>query len=153
MIATLLALCLLCQQQPTADAPATPATPASSPSAAAKPARDVFLRGLDRMEATEFDTFLTEVPAGGRGLNPLLQNPYMATHPPSLYIGLVSCAVPFAFGMAALITGNLDDSWLRSVRRWVLLSWFFLTLGLTLGMLWAYEVLGWGPPVIAAAIK
>jgi cytochrome c-type biogenesis protein CcmF len=91
-----------------------------------------------------FDTFLTTPPAQGKGLNPLLQNPYMATHPPSLYIGLVSCAVPAAFAMAALITGNLDDTWLRSVRRWVLLSWFFLSLGLTLGMLWAYEVLGWG---------
>lgn len=95
-------------------------------------------------EKRPFDTFLMEAPAAGKGLNPLLQNPYMATHPPSLYIGLVSAAVPFAFGMAALVTGNLDDSWLRSVRRWVLISWFFLSLGLTLGMLWAYEVLGWG---------
>ena len=95
-------------------------------------------------EKRPFDTFLTEAPATGKGLNPLLQNPYMATHPPSLYLGLVSAAVPFAFAMAALITGNLDDSWLKSVRRWVLVSWFFLSLGLTLGMLWAYEVLGWG---------
>ncbi|MSP62573.1 MAG: heme lyase CcmF/NrfE family subunit, partial [Myxococcales bacterium] len=95
-------------------------------------------------EKRPFDTFLVEAPAQGKGLNPLLQDPYMAFHPPSLYIGLVSCAVPFAFGMAALITGNLDDSWLRSVRRWVLVSWFFLSLGLTLGMLWAYHVLGWG---------
>ena len=95
-------------------------------------------------EKRPFDTFLMEAPITGKGLNPLLQNPYMATHPPSLYIGLVSASVPFAFGMAALITGNLDDGWLRSVRRWVLISWFFLSLGLTLGMLWAYEVLGWG---------
>jgi cytochrome c-type biogenesis protein CcmF len=91
-----------------------------------------------------FDTFLTEAPTAGKGMSPLLQDPYMAVHPPSLYTGLVSCAVPYAFGMAALITGNLDDSWLRSVRRWVLLSWFFLSLGLTLGMLWAYHILGWG---------
>jgi cytochrome c-type biogenesis protein CcmF len=91
-----------------------------------------------------FDTFLTAAPTVGKGLNPLLQDAYMAFHPPSLYIGLVGCAVPFAFGMAALITGNLDDSWLRSVRRWVLVSWFFLSLGLVLGMLWAYHVLGWG---------
>jgi cytochrome c-type biogenesis protein CcmF len=95
-------------------------------------------------EKRPFDVFLTEAPTAGKGLNPLLQDPYMAIHPPSLYIGLVSCAVPFAFGMAALITGNLDDSWLRSVRRWVLISWFFLSFGLILGMLWAYHVLGWG---------
>jgi cytochrome c-type biogenesis protein CcmF len=91
-----------------------------------------------------FDTFLTESPVAGKGLNPLLQDPYMATHPPSLYIGYVSASVPFAFGMAALITGNLDDSWLQSVRRWMLLCWYFLSQGLILGSLWAYHVLGWG---------
>ena len=78
------------------------------------------------------------------GLNPLLQNLYMATHPPSLYIGFVGMTIPFAFGMAALITGHLDDSWLRAVRRWMMIGWLFLSLGLTLGMLWAYEELGWG---------
>ena len=91
-----------------------------------------------------FDTFLTEAPLAGKGLNPLLQDPYMATHPPSLYTGYVSASVPFAFGMAALITGNLDDSWLQSVRRWMLLCWYFLSQGLILGSLWAYHVLGWG---------
>lgn len=91
-----------------------------------------------------FDTFLDTVPAVGKGLNPLLQDFYMATHPPSLYVGYVSASVPFAFGMAALITGNLDDSWLQSVRRWMLLSWYFLSQGLILGALWAYHVLGWG---------
>jgi cytochrome c-type biogenesis protein CcmF len=91
-----------------------------------------------------FDTFLTEAPLLGKGLNPLLQDPYMATHPPSLYTGYVSASVPFAFGMAALITGNLDDSWLQSVRRWMLLCWYFLSQGLILGSLWAYHVLGWG---------
>jgi cytochrome c-type biogenesis protein CcmF len=91
-----------------------------------------------------FDTFLTDAPLLGKGLNPLLQDPYMATHPPSLYTGYVSASVPFAFGMAALITGNLDDSWLQSVRRWMLLSWYFLSQGLILGSLWAYHVLGWG---------
>jgi cytochrome c-type biogenesis protein CcmF len=80
----------------------------------------------------------------GKGLNPLLQNPYMATHPPSLYLGFVSATVPFAFGLAALITGNLDDSWLQSTRRWMIVSWYFLSQGLILGMLWAYETLGWG---------
>ena len=74
----------------------------------------------------------------------LLQNPYMAIHPPSLYTGFVGMTIPFAFAMAALITGYLDDSWLRAVRRWTMVSWLFLSLGLTLGMIWAYEELGWG---------
>jgi cytochrome c-type biogenesis protein CcmF len=91
-----------------------------------------------------FTTFLTEAPADGRGLNPLLQNPYMAIHPPSLYTGFVGMTIPYAFAMAALITGHLDDSWLRAVRRWTMVSWLFLSFGLTLGMIWAYEVLGWG---------
>ena len=91
-----------------------------------------------------FDTFLIETPADGRGLNPLLQNLYMAIHPPSLYIGFVGMTIPYAFGMAALITGHLDDSWLRAVRRWTMVSWLFLSFGLTLGMIWAYEELGWG---------
>ena len=91
-----------------------------------------------------FATYLTQLPDDGRGLNPLLQNPYMVIHPPSLYTGLVAMTVPFAFGIAALITGYLDDSWLRAVRRWTMFSWFFLSLGLTLGMIWAYEELGWG---------
>ncbi|MCY4120558.1 MAG: cytochrome c biogenesis protein CcsA [Acidobacteria bacterium] len=91
-----------------------------------------------------FATYLTQTPVDGRGLNPLLQNPYMVIHPPSLYTGLVGMTIPFAFGMAALITGYLDDSWLRAVRRWTMFSWFFLSLGLTLGMIWAYEELGWG---------
>lgn len=91
-----------------------------------------------------FATYLVEMPADGRGLNPLLQNPYMAIHPPSLYTGFVGMTIPFAFGMAALITGYLDDSWLRAVRRWTMFSWLFLSLGLTLGMIWAYEELGWG---------
>jgi hypothetical protein len=91
-----------------------------------------------------FSTYLTQVPPDGRGLNPLLQNPYMIIHPPSLYIGFVGMTIPFAFGMAALITGFLDDSWLRAVRRWTMVSWLFLTFGLVLGMIWAYEELGLG---------
>ena len=91
-----------------------------------------------------FATYLTQAPVDGEGLNPLLQNFYMAIHPPSLYTGFVGMTIPFAFGMAALITGHLDDSWLRAVRRWTMLSWLFLTLGLMLGMMWAYEELGWG---------
>ena len=91
-----------------------------------------------------FATFLTAPPAEGRGLNPLLQNFYMAIHPPTMYLGFVAMTIPFAFGLAALITGHLDDSWLRAVRRWTMLGWLFLTVGLALGMLWAYEELGWG---------
>jgi cytochrome c-type biogenesis protein CcmF len=91
-----------------------------------------------------FDTYLTQAPTDGRGLNPLLQNFYMAIHPPTMYLGFVGLTIPFAFGLAALITGHLDDSWLRAVRRWTMFSWFFLSLGLTLGMIWAYEELGWG---------
>src|SRR5512132_2367047 len=91
-----------------------------------------------------FSTFLLQAPAEGKGLNPLLQNFYMAIHPPSLYTGFVAMTIPFAFGMAALITGHLDDSWLRAVRRWTMVGWLFLSFGLTLGMLWAYEELGWG---------
>ena len=91
-----------------------------------------------------FDTFLVSVPANGQGMNPLLQNAYMVIHPPALYIGFVGMTIPYAFGMAALITGHLDDSWLRAVRRWTLVSWLFLSFGLALGMIWAYEVLGWG---------
>jgi cytochrome c-type biogenesis protein CcmF len=91
-----------------------------------------------------FDTFVASAPTDGRGLNPLLQNFYMAIHPPSLYTGLVAMTIPYAFGMAALITGHLDDAWLRAVRRWTMIGWLFLSFGLTLGMLWAYEELGWG---------
>src|SRR2546430_7830069 len=90
-----------------------------------------------------FTTYLTNAPAEGQGLNPLLQNVYMAIHPPSLYTGFVGMTIPFAFGIAALITGHLDDSWLRAVRRWTMVSWLFLSFGLTLGMIWAYEELGW----------
>src|SRR5919204_1699975 len=91
-----------------------------------------------------FETYLTENPADGQGLNPLLQNFYMVIHPPTMYTGFVGLTIPFAFGMAALITGHLDDSWLRAVRRWTMFAWLFLSFGLTLGMIWAYEELGWG---------
>jgi cytochrome c-type biogenesis protein CcmF len=91
-----------------------------------------------------FDTYLTDIPTVGKGLNPLLQNAYMVTHPPSLYTGFVGMSIPFAFGLAALISGQLDDAWIASVRKWTLGAWFFLSMGLTLGMLWAYEELGWG---------
>src|SRR5919198_3410849 len=74
-----------------------------------------------------FTTYLTNAPADGNGLNPLLQNYWMAIHPPSLYTGFVGMTIPYAFGMAALITGHLDDSWLRAVRRWTMFPGLFLT--------------------------
>jgi cytochrome c-type biogenesis protein CcmF len=104
----------------------------------------MFFLFLTVVHKNPFTTFLTEAPTDGRGLNPVLQNFYMAIHPPSLYTGLVGMTIPFAFGIAALITGHLDDSWLRAVRRWTMFSWLFLSFGLTLGMIWAYEELGWG---------
>jgi cytochrome c-type biogenesis protein CcmF len=105
---------------------------------------EMFFLFLMVIHNNPFTTYLTETPVDGRGLNPLLQNFYMAIHPPTMYLGFVGLTIPFAFGMAALFTGYLDDSWLRAVRRWTMFSWFFLSLGLTLGMIWAYEELGWG---------
>ena len=91
-----------------------------------------------------FDTFVAAAPTEGQGLSPLLQNFYMAIHPPMLYVGFVGMTIPYAFGMAALITGQLDDSWLRAVRGWTMVTWLILSVGLALGGLWAYEELGWG---------
>ena len=85
------------------------------------------------------------VASEGIGPNALLQNhPFMALHPPLLYLGYTGLAVPFAFGVAALVTGRLDVEWLRIVRRWTLVPWTFLTLGIVAGAWWSYEVLGWG---------
>jgi cytochrome c-type biogenesis protein CcmF len=80
----------------------------------------------------------------GRGLNPLLRHPGMIIHPPMLYLGFVSFVIPYAFAMAALITGRTDDRWIRITRRWTLWAWLFLSFGLVLGGRWAYDVLGWG---------
>jgi cytochrome c-type biogenesis protein CcmF len=91
-----------------------------------------------------FATFLTEPPIDGKGLNPLLQNYWMVIHPPSLYIGFVAASIPFAFCIGALASGRLDDSWIYSIRIWILVCWFFLSFGLILGGRWAYEELGWG---------
>ncbi len=84
------------------------------------------------------------IPENGYGLNPLLRHPGMVFHPPLLYLGFVTFVIPFAFGIAALITGRTDDRWIRITRRWSLISWLFLSLGLILGSRWAYDVLGWG---------
>ncbi len=83
-------------------------------------------------------------PQDGRGLNPLLRHPGMVIHPPMLYLGFVSFVIPFAFAIAALVTGRTDDRWTRITRRWTLWAWLFLSLGLVLGGRWAYDVLGWG---------
>jgi cytochrome c-type biogenesis protein CcmF len=84
------------------------------------------------------------MPMDGRGMNPQLQNPGMAIHPPTLYLGYVATSIPFAFAIAALVTRRLDAEWLAAVRRWSLVSWLFLTVGIVLGMWWAYVELGWG---------
>ena len=86
-------------------------------------------------------------PAGfdGPGPNALLQNHIlMAIHPPMLYLGYVGFTVPFAFAIAALVTGRLGEGWLLETRRWTLFAWGFLTIGIVLGAWWSYEVLGWG---------
>jgi len=80
----------------------------------------------------------------GQGLNPLLRHLGMVIHPPMLYLGFVGFVVPYAFAMAALATGQVSDSWIRATRRWTLVGWLFLSLGLILGGRWAYDVLGWG---------
>ncbi len=82
--------------------------------------------------------------ANGMGLNPQLQNYWMTIHPPTLYLGFTSFAVPFAFAVSALLNNRLDSRWIAVTRRWILTSWFFLTNGIIFGMRWAYEELGWG---------
>ncbi|WP_264818085.1 heme lyase CcmF/NrfE family subunit, partial [Acidomonas methanolica] len=83
-------------------------------------------------------------PTDGRGMNPLLQDPGLAFHPPILYTGYVGFAVPFAFAVAALIEGRVDAAWARWVRPWAVAAWSFLTCGIALGSWWSYYVLGWG---------
>jgi len=83
-------------------------------------------------------------PANGQGLNPQLQNYWMTIHPPTLYLGFTAFTIPFAFGMAALLSGRLDSRWIQLTRRWILTSWLFLSVGIVMGMRWAYEELGWG---------
>jgi cytochrome c-type biogenesis protein CcmF len=83
-------------------------------------------------------------PADGRGLNPQLQNVGMVIHPPMLYLGYISITIPFAFAVAALLSRRLDTGWIHAIRKWTLVSWLFLSIGITLGMWWAYVELGWG---------
>ena len=83
-------------------------------------------------------------PADGQGLNPILQDPALAIHPPFLYLGYVGFSIAFSFAVAALIEGRVDAAWARWVRPWTLAAWIFLTLGIGLGSWWAYYELGWG---------
>jgi cytochrome c-type biogenesis protein CcmF len=96
------------------------------------------------VQAFSDGTMQTFIPPDGRGLNPLLQYWAMVIHPPILYLGFIGFVVPFAFAMAALATKQLGDAWIRTTRRWTLLTWLFLSVGLILGGKWAYVVLGWG---------
>ena len=84
------------------------------------------------------------VPSEGLGLNPVLQDPGLAFHPPLLYLGYVGLTIPFSFSIAALLQGEVTREWAKWVKPWILLSWIFLTLGITLGSWWAYYELGWG---------
>lgn len=104
----------------------------------------LFFMTLLLFAANPFETYLAGAPTDGRGLNPLLQNPYMVTHPPTLYLGYIGWTIPFCFAMGALAHGRLDYGWIAAMRRWCLVAWVCLSVGLTLGGLWAYEELGWG---------
>ena len=104
-----------------------------------------FFFGLMAGPANPFRGISGAIPADGPGPNPLLQNhPLMAVHPPMLYLGYVGFTIPFAFAIAALVTGRLGEGWLVETRRWTLFAWGFLSVGIVLGAWWSYEVLGWG---------
>ncbi len=87
---------------------------------------------------------LSPIPPDGRGLNPLLEDSGMITHPVALYLGFTGFSVPFAFAMAALLVGRTGDEWITITRRWTIVAWYFLSLGLLIGGWWSYHVLGWG---------
>ncbi|MEC7289946.1 MAG: heme lyase CcmF/NrfE family subunit [Pseudomonadota bacterium] len=114
-------------------------------------ARAVAVQGLTASGFLAFLIFTSNpftrqspIPEDGAGLNPLLQDPGLAIHPPFLYLGYVGFSVAFSFAVAALIEGRVDAMWARWVRPWVLLAWSFLTIGIVLGSVWAYYELGWG---------
>jgi len=102
-----------------------------------------FFLGVLAFAASPFDR-LWPIPPDGRGLNPLLEDADMFTHPPLLYAGFVGLTVPYAFAMAALVTARLDDGWIATIRKWTIAAWLFLTLGNLFGGWWSYHVLGWG---------
>jgi cytochrome c-type biogenesis protein CcmF len=103
----------------------------------------VFFLALLLFPANPF-VHLAQVPADGQGLNPLLQSPGMMIHPPLLYTGFVGFSIPFAFAVAALVSGRLDQNWFTATRRWTLFAWSALSIGIVLGGAWAYTELGWG---------
>jgi len=103
----------------------------------------LFFLGLLALSASPFDRTKV-IPSDGSGLTPLLQSPFMAIHPVLLYLGLTGLIVPFGFAAASLIKGNLDTAWFTATRRWTVLAWSFLTIGILLGSAWAYMELGWG---------
>jgi cytochrome c-type biogenesis protein CcmF len=110
--------------------------------------------GVQSLIAVAFDLFIlmtsnpflriAQPPFEGRDLNPILQDPGLAIHPPLLYLGYVGLSISFSFALAALIDGRIDAAWARWVRPWTLLAWMFLTLGIAMGSYWAYYTLGWG---------
>src|SRR5215831_2499783 len=106
----------------------------------------LFVANPFQMNAAKIGTQVVGLftPADGQGLNPLLQDPYMVIHPPMLYLGFVGMVVPFAFAIAALITRQLGDTWIRTTRRWTMAAWGILGTGILLGGFWAYHTLGWG---------
>ena len=104
-----------------------------------------FFFGLMLGPADPFQHIVGAVPTSGLGPNTLLQdNPLVLIHPPLLYLGFVGFTLPFAFAVASLVTGQLDEDWQGETRRWTLFAWAFLTMGILLGAWWSYEVLGWG---------
>jgi len=103
----------------------------------------VFFVSVMLFAASPFER-MAFTPPDGRGLNPQLQNIGMVVHPPMLYLGYISITIPFAFAMAALLSRRLDTGWIHAIRKWTLVSWLFLSIGITLGMWWAYVELGWG---------
>jgi cytochrome c-type biogenesis protein CcmF len=104
----------------------------------------IFFLALLNFAAEPFSLTRGVIPADGNGLNPLLQYPEMVIHPPMLYLGYVGFSVPFAFALGALMMKYPGEKWIRITRRWTLVTWLFLTVGISLGMHWAYAVLGWG---------
>ena len=105
----------------------------------------VFFFGLMATAANPFAATVGQIPADGLGPNPLLQdNPLIAFHPVLLYLGFVGFTVPFAFAIASLVTGRLNEGWLVETRRWTIFAWAFLTIGIVMGAWWSYQVLGWG---------
>ncbi|HEY1375044.1 MAG TPA: heme lyase CcmF/NrfE family subunit [Candidatus Binatia bacterium] len=102
-----------------------------------------FFLGVLAFASNPFQT-MSPVPVDGRGLNPLLEDANMMSHPPLLYTGFVALTVPYAFAMAALLVGKADEDWIVTTRRWTITAWFFLTMGNLVGAWWSYHVLGWG---------